>query len=70
MLAATSISFDLSVFEMFLPLSLGGRVIVVENALALPKSAAADAGAAGQHGAVRDRGAAEERRGSRPACGR
>jgi len=41
-LAATSISFDLSVFEIFLPLSLGGRVIVVENALALPGSAAAD----------------------------
>ncbi|HEX9936043.1 MAG TPA: amino acid adenylation domain-containing protein, partial [Longimicrobium sp.] len=41
-LAATSISFDLSVFEIFLPLSLGGRVIVVENALALPRSAAAD----------------------------
>ncbi|HST60165.1 MAG TPA: amino acid adenylation domain-containing protein, partial [Longimicrobium sp.] len=41
-LAATSISFDLSVFEIFLPLSLGGRVIVVENALALPESAAAD----------------------------
>jgi len=41
-LAATSISFDLSVFEIFLPLSLGGRVIVVENALALPQSAAAD----------------------------
>ncbi|HEU4556634.1 MAG TPA: condensation domain-containing protein, partial [Longimicrobium sp.] len=41
-LAATSISFDLSVFEIFLPLSLGGCVIVVENALALPRSAAAD----------------------------
>jgi amino acid adenylation domain-containing protein len=41
-LAATSISFDLSVFEIFLPLSVGGRVIVVENALALPESAAAD----------------------------
>jgi amino acid adenylation domain-containing protein len=41
-LAATSISFDLSVFEIFLPLSLGGCVIVVENALALTGSAAAD----------------------------
>jgi acyl-coenzyme A synthetase/AMP-(fatty) acid ligase/acyl carrier protein len=41
-LAATSISFDLSVFEIFLPLALGGRVIVVETALALPRSAAAD----------------------------
>ncbi|HYR07693.1 MAG TPA: condensation domain-containing protein, partial [Longimicrobium sp.] len=41
-LAATSISFDLSVFELFLPLACGGRVIVVENALALPQSAAAE----------------------------
>jgi amino acid adenylation domain-containing protein len=41
-LAATSISFDLSVFELFLPLACGGRAIVVENALALPRSAAAE----------------------------
>ncbi|HEX8904802.1 MAG TPA: amino acid adenylation domain-containing protein, partial [Longimicrobiaceae bacterium] len=41
MLAATSICFDMSVFEIFLPLARGGRVIVVENALALPRSAAA-----------------------------
>ncbi|HEX2090823.1 MAG TPA: AMP-binding protein, partial [Longimicrobiaceae bacterium] len=34
-LASTSICFDLSVFELFLPLSRGGCVIVVENALAL-----------------------------------
>ncbi|HYH82092.1 MAG TPA: amino acid adenylation domain-containing protein, partial [Longimicrobium sp.] len=40
-LASTSISFDLSVYELFLPLATGGRVIVVENALALPHSAAA-----------------------------
>ncbi|HEX8695774.1 MAG TPA: amino acid adenylation domain-containing protein, partial [Longimicrobium sp.] len=40
-LASTSISFDLSVYELFLPLSAGGRVIMVENALALPHSAAA-----------------------------
>ncbi|HEY4573407.1 MAG TPA: AMP-binding protein, partial [Thermoanaerobaculia bacterium] len=40
-LAATSICFDLSVFELFAPLGRGGRVIVVENALALPASAAA-----------------------------
>jgi natural product biosynthesis luciferase-like monooxygenase protein/amino acid adenylation domain-containing protein/FkbM family methyltransferase len=33
MLASTSICFDLSVFELFVPLSLGGKVIVVENAL-------------------------------------
>ncbi|HKP77432.1 MAG TPA: amino acid adenylation domain-containing protein, partial [Longimicrobiaceae bacterium] len=41
MLASTSICFDISVFELFLPLSVGGRVIIVENALALPKSAVA-----------------------------
>ena len=35
-LASTSISFDLSVFEMFLPLSIGGRVILADNALELP----------------------------------
>ncbi|HSU14500.1 non-ribosomal peptide synthetase, partial [Longimicrobium sp.] len=41
-LAATSISFDLSIYELFLPLSLGGRVILVENALALPSAPARD----------------------------
>ena len=35
-LASTSITFDLSVFELFLPLARGGTVIVVDNALALP----------------------------------
>lgn len=34
--ASTSICFDLSVFEIFLPLSCGKTVIVAENALALP----------------------------------
>ena len=34
-LASTSICFDLSVFEIFLPLSRGGRVVVVGNALEL-----------------------------------
>lgn len=34
-LASTSICFDLSVFELFIPLSCGGRVILAENALAL-----------------------------------
>src|ERR1051326_8498795 len=34
-LAATSICFDLSVFEMFLPLSVGGSVIVAQDALQL-----------------------------------
>ncbi|WP_164018189.1 non-ribosomal peptide synthetase [Pyxidicoccus trucidator] len=34
-LAATSINFDLSVFELFLPLTTGGTVVMAENALAL-----------------------------------
>lgn len=34
-LASTSICFDLSVFELFVPLSAGGRVILIENALKL-----------------------------------
>ncbi|HVR98952.1 MAG TPA: non-ribosomal peptide synthetase, partial [Thermoanaerobaculia bacterium] len=34
-LASTSICFDLSVFELFFPLSRGGCVLVVENALEL-----------------------------------
>ena len=41
-LASTSLSFDLSVFELFAPLSCGGKVVLVENALALPNVAAAD----------------------------
>jgi amino acid adenylation domain-containing protein/non-ribosomal peptide synthase protein (TIGR01720 family) len=36
-LAGTSICFDLSVFEIFVPLCSGGSVILVENALALPQ---------------------------------
>ena len=36
-LASTSICFDLSVFELFVPLSSGGAVIIAENALALPE---------------------------------
>ena len=35
-LASTSICFDLSVFELFVPLSLGGTVILVEDILQLP----------------------------------
>ncbi|HEX6292535.1 MAG TPA: amino acid adenylation domain-containing protein, partial [Herpetosiphonaceae bacterium] len=35
-LAATALSFDLSVFELFVPLSLGGTVILAENALQWP----------------------------------
>ncbi|MCA1568067.1 MAG: amino acid adenylation domain-containing protein [Acidobacteria bacterium] len=41
-LAATSICFDLSAFELFVPLSVGGKVILAENALALPTLPAAD----------------------------
>jgi amino acid adenylation domain-containing protein len=36
-LASTSICFDLSVFELFVPLSWGGRVVVAGNALSLPQ---------------------------------
>jgi amino acid adenylation domain-containing protein len=42
-LAATSVCFDLSVFELFVPLSGGGTVLVAENALALPELAWAEA---------------------------
>ncbi len=41
-LASTSICFDLSVFEIFLPLSVGGKVILARNALELPQLAARD----------------------------
>ena len=34
-LASTSICFDLSVFELFGPLCLGGRIVLADNALAL-----------------------------------
>ncbi|HEX4496856.1 MAG TPA: non-ribosomal peptide synthase/polyketide synthase, partial [Thermoanaerobaculia bacterium] len=40
-LASTSVCFDLSVFEIFVPLSWGGRAILVDNALALPGDPAA-----------------------------
>jgi amino acid adenylation domain-containing protein len=42
-LASTSICFDLSIFEIFVPLSWGHRVMLVENVLRLPELAA-DAG--------------------------
>jgi amino acid adenylation domain-containing protein len=35
-LAATSICFDLSIFEIFLPLSTGNTIVLAENALELP----------------------------------
>lgn len=37
-LASTSICFDLSIFELFLPLCRGGKVILLENALRLINS--------------------------------
>ncbi|MEG4918277.1 amino acid adenylation domain-containing protein [Microcoleus sp. B7-D4] len=40
-LASTSICFDLSVFELFVPLSCGGKVILAQNALHLPTLKAA-----------------------------
>jgi amino acid adenylation domain-containing protein/non-ribosomal peptide synthase protein (TIGR01720 family) len=40
-LASTSICFDLSVFEIFVPLACGGRVVLAENALQLPSLPAA-----------------------------
>ncbi|HEX8438848.1 amino acid adenylation domain-containing protein, partial [Archangium sp.] len=40
-LGATSVNFDLSVFELFAPLSCGGRVYLAENALGLAGLAAA-----------------------------
>lgn len=40
-LASTSICFDLSIFEIFAPLSCGGTVILVENVLHLPSDPAA-----------------------------
>ncbi|HSK77319.1 MAG TPA: amino acid adenylation domain-containing protein, partial [Thermoanaerobaculia bacterium] len=40
-LASTSVCFDLSVFELFAPLSWGGTAILADNALELPRLAAA-----------------------------
>jgi amino acid adenylation domain-containing protein len=42
LLASTSISFDLSVFELFAPLSVGGSVLLAENAFHLGTLAEAD----------------------------
>jgi amino acid adenylation domain-containing protein len=36
-LASTSICFDLSIFEIFVPLAAGGAVVLAENALQLPE---------------------------------
>ncbi|MEA2694490.1 MAG: hypothetical protein QOJ16_3877, partial [Acidobacteriota bacterium] len=40
-LASTSVSFDLSVFEIFVPLSSGGKVVLATTALDLPRLPAA-----------------------------
>jgi amino acid adenylation domain-containing protein len=42
-LAATSVCFDLSIFELFLPLAAGGRVILARDALELASLPAAGA---------------------------
>ncbi|HEX8275796.1 MAG TPA: amino acid adenylation domain-containing protein [Longimicrobiaceae bacterium] len=42
-LAATSLAFDLSVFELFLPLGRGGTVVLADDALALATLPARDA---------------------------
>ena len=41
-LAATSICFDLSVYELFVTLAAGGKVILAENVLSLPSLPARD----------------------------
>lgn len=41
-LAATSICFDLSVWELFVTLALGGKIILADNALQLPSLPARD----------------------------
>ncbi|MFB7469791.1 amino acid adenylation domain-containing protein [Kitasatospora sp. NPDC056184] len=41
-LFSTSVCFDISVYELFLPLSVGGTLVVAENALALPELPARD----------------------------
>ncbi|HEX7733723.1 MAG TPA: amino acid adenylation domain-containing protein, partial [Ktedonobacteraceae bacterium] len=42
-LASTSVCFDLSIFEFFLPLSCGGTVLLIEDVLQLPDMPAASA---------------------------
>src|SRR6266540_1075599 len=42
-LAATSVCFDLSIFELFLPLAYGGTVVLARNVLDLPRLPAARA---------------------------
>ena len=70
MLASTSISFDLSVFEIFVPLAWGGAVILAENALALPAPAGRGRGDAGQHRPLGAGRAAARPAACRRRCGR
>ena len=42
MLFSTSVCFDLSVFELLVPLCCGGKIILVQNALELPQCPARD----------------------------
>ena len=53
-LFSTSIRFDLSVFEIFAPLSRGGAVIVADNVLQLPRPVPCGARHAHQHGSFGD----------------
>ncbi|KJY31827.1 amino acid adenylation domain-containing protein, partial [Streptomyces sp. NRRL S-495] len=41
-LFGTSVCFDISVYELFFPLSVGGTIVVAENVLALPELPARD----------------------------
>ena len=64
-LFSTSTSFDLSIFELFVPLSSGGAVIVADERAGAPRAAGGVGGDAGQHGAVGAGGPARPR----PAAG-
>ncbi len=72
--AATSVCFDLSIFEIFFPLTRGGTVILGRDALHLPQPSGPGSGHPGQHRAVGDhRAGAPERhpaRGDRRGPGR
>jgi len=46
-LGATSVCFDLSIFEIFVPLSSGGRLVLVQDLLRLPEVATNEAGREG-----------------------
>ena len=48
-LASTSVCFDLSIFEIFLPLSTGNKMVLVDDVLDFSKSRFANEVYAGQH---------------------